>query len=243
MQINLYSIEELKNYIDQPIILSSNDLTVSGILSAVELIPETPYADTFLKAEVHISDGESAVLGLRVHQDDLSSGQTTISAHKEVLPINPSALIYIHAASVELSEAQLATPHSYSQSSGYWVPITGTRKTPVKADDITDFEIISLPKPSVPTAEEAVKSKTKVKPEAKPLPLPENLRFPHIASMAESFGIRAYDDGTVSIGSSRFSMEELQNSALFGPILNSVPEKLMTTLEERYRKEAEAKGK
>lgn len=240
MQINLYSIEELSQYEGQFIGITQNDLTIYGILKTAKISTVSP---DYQRATLEITDGDDEVISVKVYSDRLASGKTTISTHKEALPIDSHALIYIHAASVELSEAQLATPHSYSQSSGYWVPITGTRKTPVKADDITDFEIISLPKPSVPTAEEAVKSKTKVKPEAKPLPLPENLRFPHIASMAESFGIRAYDDGTVSIGSSRFSMEELQNSALFGPFLNSVPEKLMTTLEERYRKEAEAKGK
>ncbi len=228
MQINLYILEELENYVNQPIILSSNDLTVSGILSAVKLGPKDyPFPDAYLNAEVHISDGKTAVLGLRVHQDDLSSGQTTISVSKAPMPDMNKSLIYIHKARTDLSETQLATPHTYSASSGYWIPVTGTHSTPVKADDIIDFEVISIPEPKVFDANGAFRkakqenaAKAKPKPEPKkgpqPLPMPEDHPFPHVWKYAEKMGVQFLDDGTVTLFGKNYSAEQIFSQSITG---------------------------
>lgn len=223
MQINLYSLEELENYDGKPIIFAQNDLTVSGILGHFHFRDDTLVNDDTDYAIFAIGDGEGVELHFKISQDDLSSGLVTISAHKASLPAMNKSLIYIHKARIELSETQLATPHTYSASSGYWIPVTGTHSVPVKADDISDFEVISIPEPKSFNTKEtfdkfkqerkAAKAEEEAKKGPQPLPMPENHPFPHVWAYAEKMGVEFYDDGTVKIFGKVLPADQVINQA------------------------------
>lgn len=209
MQINLYLLEELENFTDQPIILTKNDLTVSGILLATSL----PANDSIL-IDIHDGASDQDIITLSVTQDDLSSGLVSISVSQKAAPIDTSALIYIHGVTgknaTNISDTQLETPHTFSASSGYWIPVTGDRKVPIKAEDITDFEIIRIPEPKI--------EDLKIKPEPKPVPHPAADQYPHMAKLAETFGVQVYDDGSVSLRGKRYTREALMESSLMKPL-------------------------
>lgn len=210
MQINLYLLEELDNYVDQMIIATKDDLTISGTFRGLSCPTDDSGYVEFPEVSLYVT------------QDDLSSGRVSISVHKKALPIDTSALIYIHGvtgkSSTDISDTQLETPHTFSASSGYWIPVTGDRKKPVKAEDITDFEIIRIPEPKINAPKVEDIKKVKAKPEPKPIPHPAADQYPHMAKLAETFGVQAYDDGSVSLGGKRYTREALMESSLMKPL-------------------------
>lgn len=142
MQTEIYSLSDLTNYIDQPILISADEMTLIGNLGDVST---SDLGDPGTRTLTLYSNVENNPIffDITLKDMDLLSDSVTISVKEAVPTIEPGHIIYVKGSTHP--KAPLNTLYSYSDSLDRWVPWNHREvRVPLREDEITDYDIISV---------------------------------------------------------------------------------------------------